>query len=165
MDIIFDCPNCNQELAVDSTGAGTDIECPSCGETITIPANAAKPPDSKELVLPSLTASPIASSAAAKVEKHLKVPVHSTPAEPLIAKANPPLGAKVAGEKQVRIRTIRRATCIEGGHDHFDEVVSKFLKEVGELDIISLHTVTYNYYDVATQKTLTDYGLLVVYRG
>ena len=29
MDIVFNCPNCDQELAVDSTGAGSNIECPS----------------------------------------------------------------------------------------------------------------------------------------
>jgi hypothetical protein len=44
-------------------------------------------------------------------------------------------------------------------------VVSKFLKEVGETDLIGIHTVGYNYYDVASQKTLTDYGLVIVYRG
>jgi ribosomal protein S27E len=41
MDIVFNCPNCEQELAVDQSGAGSQIECPSCGETITIhPARA-----------------------------------------------------------------------------------------------------------------------------
>jgi len=165
MDIIFDCPNCSQELAVDSSGAGTNIECPSCGDTITIPAGPQNPPDSRELVVPNLTASPITSSAAAKVEKHLKVPVRSTPAEPLIAKAKPPLGARVVGDKQVRIRTIRRAACIESGHDNFDDVVSKFLLEVGEPNLMTVHTVGYTYFDVATQKMLTDYGVLIVYRG
>ena len=38
MDVIFNCPKCEQELAVDSTGAGTEINCPACGETIVIPA-------------------------------------------------------------------------------------------------------------------------------
>ena len=37
MDVIFNCPKCEQELAVDSSGAGTEIECPSCGESIVIP--------------------------------------------------------------------------------------------------------------------------------
>jgi DNA-directed RNA polymerase subunit RPC12/RpoP len=165
MDIIFECPNCNQELAVDSSGAGTNIECPSCGDTITIPANPQNPPDSRELSVPNLTASPITSSAAAKVEKHLKVPVRTTPAEPLIAKAKPPLGARVVGDKQVRIRTIRRAACIESGHDNFDDMVSKFLLEIGEPNLMSVHTVGYTYFDVATQKMLTDYGVLIVYRG
>jgi DNA-directed RNA polymerase subunit RPC12/RpoP len=166
MDIIFDCPNCSQELAVDSAGAGTDIECPSCGETITIPAGPEKPPsDSKELAVPNLSASPIASSAAAKVEKHLRVPVRTSPAEPLIAKANPPLGARMVGDKQVRIRTIRRVSCIESGHDNFDDVVSKFLKEIGEPNLMSVHTIYYSFYDVATQKLVTDYGIMIVYRG
>lgn len=165
MDIIFDCPNCGQELAVDSSGAGSNIECPACGDTITIPAGPQNPPDSRELAVPNLTASPIASSAAAKVEKHLKVPVRSTPAEPLIAKAKPPLGARVVGDKQVRIHTIRRAACIESGHDNFDDVVSKFLLEVGEGNLMSIHPVGYTYFDVATQKMLTDYGAMIVYRG
>jgi DNA-directed RNA polymerase subunit RPC12/RpoP len=165
MDIIFDCPNCSQELAVDSSGAGSNIECPACGDTITIPSGPQKPPDSRELTVPNLTASPITSSAAAKVEKHLKVPVRSTPEEPLIAKAKPPLGARVVGDKQVRIRTIRRAACVESGHDNFDDVVSKFLLEIGEPNLMSVHPVGYTYFDVATQKMLTDYGLVVVYRG
>src|SRR5271154_1568531 len=79
MDIIFNCPNCEQELAVDSSGAGTDIECPSCHETITIPAQA--PASSSAIPTPSLAPSAINSSAAAKIERHLKVPVRDTPGE------------------------------------------------------------------------------------
>ena len=37
MDIIFNCQNCEQELEVDASGAGSEISCPSCSETITIP--------------------------------------------------------------------------------------------------------------------------------
>ncbi|HOW79905.1 MAG TPA: hypothetical protein PK406_10715, partial [Verrucomicrobiota bacterium] len=37
MDVIFNCPKCEQELAVDSAGAGTEIPCPSCGEPLVIP--------------------------------------------------------------------------------------------------------------------------------
>jgi len=32
MEIIFNCPHCDQELAVDSEGAGSEIKCPTCGE-------------------------------------------------------------------------------------------------------------------------------------
>ncbi|MEI9961874.1 MAG: hypothetical protein WDM76_12305 [Limisphaerales bacterium] len=167
MDIVFDCPNCEQELAVDSSGAGSQIECPSCGETITIPAESTKtatfaPADPT----PSLAASPIASSAAAKVEMHLKVPVRATPGEMLIKKSKPPLEAVARGAgKQVRIHTLRHATCIESGHDKFDEVVTKFLNDIGEANIIGIHTISYSYLDIGTQKLLNDYGLLVIYRG
>jgi internalin A len=39
MDIVFNCSNCDQELAVDQSGSGTQIDCPSCGEHITIPSS------------------------------------------------------------------------------------------------------------------------------
>jgi len=168
MDIIFDCPNCNQELAVDSSGAGTEIECPSCGETIAIPMESTKSAPangSEEAAGPSLAPSAIASSAAAKVEMHLKVPVSDKPGASLIKKVIVPLGKTPGGTKQIRIRTIRHASCIEFGHDKFDEKVSEFLNGVGEADVISVHVISYQYFDVGTQKILNDYGVLVVHRG
>jgi DNA-directed RNA polymerase subunit RPC12/RpoP len=168
MDIIFNCPNCEQELAVDSSGAGTDIECPSCHETITIPEPPTKfpPVPATAEPVPSLGASAIATSAAAKVEKHLKVPVRDTPGERLIVKAKPPLESVVRGAgKQLLSRTIRHAQCVESGHDNFDAVVSKFLNEVGESNIVGIHTVSYTHLDIGTQKLMNDYGVLVIYRG
>ena len=168
MDIVFDCPNCDQELAVDSSGAGTEIECPSCGELITIPTESTKTASglpAAELPTPGGIVSTINLSAAAKVEKHLKVPVHSKPGEPLIAKPKPTLGVKTSGEKSIRSRTIRHASCVESGHDYFDERVSEFMNEVGEANIVSVHTITYEHFDVGTQKVMTDYGMMIVYRG
>ena len=100
------------------------------------------------------------------MELHLKVPVHDKPAESLIGKAKPPLDVVQKGAgKRLRIRTIRRAACIENGHDLFDEKVSEFLHEVGESNIVSTHVVGYEQFDVGIQKIMTDYGLLVIYRG
>jgi ribosomal protein S27E len=170
MDIVFNCPNCDQELAVDQAGAGSQIECPSCGETITIPAASG----SGKVTTGSLPAagsppaapSSITSSAAAKIELHLKVPVHDKPVESLIGKAKPPLEVVQKGAgKRLRVRTIRRAACIENGHDLFDDKVSTFLYEVGETNIISTHVVSYEQFDVGVQKIMTDYGILVIYRG
>lgn len=167
MDIVFNCPNCDQELAVDSSGAGTEIECPSCRETITIPGEPTKfppVPDSAQ-PLPSLAASPIASSAAAKVERHLKVPVRDTPGERLIVKAKAPLDTGTHGTgKKLLCHTIRHAACVESGHDKFDEIVTKFLNEVGEANIVGIHTVSYSMLDIGTQKLLNDYGVMVIYR-
>jgi DNA-directed RNA polymerase subunit RPC12/RpoP/histone H3/H4 len=165
MDIIFDCPNCQQELAVDSTGAGTEIACPSCGETITIPRQSTKAaPEAAHST--GLPVNPIAASAAAKIEKHLKVPVRDKPSELLIKKANVPLEAVAKGaDKRIRVHTIRHATCVESGHDRFDEKATEFLNEVGEANLVSIHTVSYTFVDIASQKTLTDFGILIVYRG
>ena len=169
MDIVFDCPNCEQELAVDSSGAGSDIECPSCHETITIPAQskkAAPTPAAPEPPKVGVVPSAISTSAAAKVEMHLKVPVRDTPGERLIVKSKPPLDAIARGaDKMLRSRTIRHSQCVESGHDNFDGVVSKFLNEVGEANIIGVHPISYTYLDITTQKLLTDFGVMVIYRG
>lgn len=168
MDIIFNCPNCDQELAVDQSGAGTQIECPSCGEELTIPSSGKVTTGSLPPVPapPPSAAAPIAASAAAKVPLHLKVPVRDTPSEPLIGKPKPPLEVVQKGAgKKLRIHTIRRAQCIESGHDHFDERVSEFLQQVGETNLISIHTINYEHFDVGVQKIMTDYGVLILFRG
>jgi hypothetical protein len=165
MDIVFNCPNCEQELAVDSSGAGNTLECPTCHETITVPAGAANP-EPVAATTPSLAASPISTSAAAKVEMHLKVPVLDKPAAPLINKPKPPLEAVVRGAgKTIKSHVIKHSACIESGHDKFDEVVAKFLNEVGETNIIAMHTISYTFLDIGTQKILNDYGLMVIFRG
>jgi|SRR5882672_10999293 len=166
MDIVFNCPNCEQELAVDQSGAGTQIDCPSCGKSITIPSTGKVTTGSLPPVTPPLPApSAITSSAAAKVTLHLKVPVSDKPGASLIEKPRPPLEAAAKGEKKVRIHTIRRASCIENGHDFFDQKVSAFLAEVSEANLISVHTIGYEQFDVGIQKIMTDYGVLIVYRG
>jgi len=172
MDVIFNCPKCEQELAVDSSGAGTEINCPSCGEPIVIPSPetvVSRPGVEASVAAPRLGAqpvNPIASSAAAKVEMHLRVPDHKTPTERLIAKPLVPLEAAAKEtDKKVRVRTIKHTDCIEVGHDKFAEVVSNFLAKVGEPNIISITTLTYTHLDIGTQKLLTDFGVMVVYRG
>ena len=172
MDVIFDCPKCEQELAVDSSGVGTEINCPSCGASIVIPApesvvnrpGVAAPASVPRGEPPPVN--PIASSAAAKVEMHLRVPVRATPTESLIEKPLRPLEV-VAKEtdKKIRVKTIKHTDCIEVGHDKFDEVVSNFLGKVGEANVISITTLTYTHLDIGTQKLLTDFGVMVVYRG
>ena len=172
MDVIFNCPKCEQELAVESTGAGTEISCPSCGETIVIPT--------PELVVnrtgvegaggaPRVEVHPInaiASSAAAKIEMHLRVPDHKTPTESLIAKPLVPLEAAAkTTDKKIRVKTIRHTDCIEVGHDKFDEVVSGVLVKIGESNVISITTLTYTTLDIGTQKLMTDFGVMIIYRG
>ena len=87
---------------------------------------------------------PIASSAAAKVEMHLRVPVHNTPTESLIEKPLPPLEvAAKETDKKIRVKTIKHTDCIEVGHDKFDEVVSNFLGKIGESNVINITPLNY----------------------
>lgn len=173
MDVIFNCPHCEQELEVDSSGAGTQIECPSCEEKITIPSPGdegtrtsggvdlgAPPPEDGH------AHNPIAESAAAKVELHLKVPEHTGPAELLIEKPPPPLEvAAKESDKTIRVKTIRHTDCIEVGHDLFDQKVTEFLAKVGEQNIINVNLFNYTNLDIGTQKLMTEYGVFVMYRG
>ncbi|MFN3408928.1 MAG: hypothetical protein ACK45B_08050 [Limisphaerales bacterium] len=171
MDIIFNCPKCEQELAVDATAAGSEIECPACNETITIPA--AGSPGTRASSTDSLPTAgevhpvnPIASSAAAKVEMHLKVPVRNQPTERLIEKPNKPLEvAAKESDRKLKVKTIRRIDCVEVGHDHFDEQVTKFIQKVGEQHIVNMIPVNYSTLDIGTQKLLNDFGVMIVYRG
>jgi DNA-directed RNA polymerase subunit RPC12/RpoP len=173
MDVIFNCPKCEQELAVDSSGAGTEIDCPACGESIVIPEPAivaggggipTLPPDSGGR-FEAHPVNPISSSAAAKVEMHLRVPSNKA-AESLIAKPLPPMEVAAKDtDKKIRVKTIKHTDCIEVGHDRFDEIVSTFLGKIGEANIMSITPLTYTSLDIGTQKLMTEFGVLIVYKG
>jgi DNA-directed RNA polymerase subunit RPC12/RpoP len=175
MDVIFNCPKCGQELEVDSSGAGEEITCPACNQKILIPitAGGAQPAPAEgagEAAPASGWGGPakntIAQSAAAKIEKHLKVPTHDKPQEGLIAKAAVPLEvAAKESDRQLRVKSIRHIDCVEVGHDKFDEIVGKFLAKVGEHNLISVTPLAYSHLDIASQKQLTDYGVFIVYKG
>lgn len=172
MDLIFNCPKCDQELAVDAAGAGSEIECPACNETITIPAAGAPgtrtgpPTDSLPTGGGVHPVNAIASSAAAKVEMHLKVPVRTTPTESLIEKSLKPLEvAARESDRKLKVKTIRRVDCVEVGHDHFDEAVTSFIQRIGEAQIVEFIPVNYSYLDIGTQKLLADFGVMIVYKG
>jgi len=172
MDVIFNCPKCDQELAVDSSGAGTEIECPSCGEPIVIPSSGppARLGNAEHAAAAPRGAQPVnamASSAAAKVEMHLKVPVHKTPTASLIEKPLAPLdvAATKDTDKKIRVKTIKHTDCIEVGHDKFDEFVTNFLAKIGESNIVNNTTLSYTHLDIGSQKLMTDFGVMIVYRG
>lgn len=137
--------------------AGSEIECPSCGAMIAIPeANPA-----------NIRVKPMASSAAAKQEYHFTVPAHDAPAEALIKKAARPLeaAARADEDKKLRIRSIRRTDCVEVGRDRFDEIVSEFLQSIGETNLVSITPLTYTHLDLGTRQLMTDFGVMVIYKG
>jgi DNA-directed RNA polymerase subunit RPC12/RpoP len=157
MDVMFVCPSCKQQLEAEANMAGSTISCPSCHAPIIIPA-----PDAAN----TRAANPTNASAGAKEEKHFAVPVSEGPTTSLIQKPPPPLeAAKNAGDKTMRIKCIRRTECVEVGKDHFDEVVSRFLNEAGEQNIISINTINYTHVDMGTRQVLTDYGVMIVFKG
>jgi DNA-directed RNA polymerase subunit RPC12/RpoP len=156
MDMVFSCPSCKQQLEADASMSGNEITCPSCQGSIVIPeANAV-----------NIRVNAIATSAAAKEEYHFKVPVHEGPAQPLIQKPNRPLEvAAKEGDRQMRVKTIRRTDCVEVGRDLFDDSVSEFLNKVGEAHIVSITPITYTHLDLGTRQLMTDFGVMIIYKG
>jgi len=164
MDIIFKCPHCDQELEVDASGAGSKIECPACSQTITVPtAEEAAAVEEEE----SDEAAASASAPPAPEPKHFVVPVHSTNAEePLISKAMRPLEVAAKDtDRKLRIKTIRHPECVEVGKDRFDEKVSAFLEKIGQENIVSINTINFSSIDVSSHQAVTDFGVVIVYKG
>ena len=163
MDIVFTCEKCNQELSVDESAAGMEIECPSCGQRLNVPGS---PPPLAPAASGALN--PMASSAAARAEQpHFKVPNYDkAPPTAAIEKALIPLeaAAKIT-DKQIRVRTLRHSDHVEVGKDLFDDHVSIILQKIGEPNIISISPIAYTHLDLATRQWITDYGVIVVYRG
>jgi len=157
MEMVFSCPSCKQQLEADSSMSGTQIQCPSCAAPITIPD--ANPSTVK-------VGNPISSSAAAKEEHHFHVPLHDGPSEVLIEKPRRPLDvAAREGDRKIRVKTIRRTDCVEVGRDRFDDIVSEFLQNVGETNIISVTPIVYTHLDLGSRQLMTDFGVMLVYKG
>lgn len=151
MDIMFVCPNCKQQLEAEAALAGSSINCPTCSVSLVVP----------EVDPANLSIRP----AAKKEEKHFAVPVHEGPTQALIEKPRPPLEAAKDGDKRMRVKCIKRTECVEVGKDHFDDVVSDFLGKVGESNVVSINTINYTHVDMGSRMVLTDYGVMIVYKG
>jgi DNA-directed RNA polymerase subunit RPC12/RpoP len=158
MDIVFKCSNCDQELSVEDSAAGAEIECPSCNTRIMVPA---APPRQENI-------NPMATSAAARAEQpHFKVPTYEK--APVAAEIEKPLAPLEAAakhtDKLIRVKTLRHTDHVEVGKDLFDDHVSQILQKIGETNIISITPISYTHMDMATRAWITDYGVMVVYRG
>jgi hypothetical protein len=154
MDIVFKCPHCHQELSVDETGVGAQIDCPSCGQPITVPHNEA-------------VVNPFSLSAGAREEKHFKVPTYEK--APVVATIEKPLTplevAAKETDKKLRVKTLRHSDHVEVGKDVFDDQVSIFLQRIGEPNVVSITPIVYTHMELSSRQWITDYGVMVVYRG
>lgn len=168
MEIIFNCKECDQELSVDAEAAGSEFNCPTCGAQLVVPqADATEVPDGEApppRPLGGAVVNAIKTSAAAKEEHHFKVPMRDVPAESLIVKPKPPLEVAAKEAFKIKVKTIRHSDCVEVGHDKFDEIVTRFLNQIGETNLVSMQPITYQYIEIGSQKVVTDFGIMIVYK-
>ena len=167
MEIIFNCTECDQELSVDSEAAGQEFDCPNCGTHLVVPA-ADNAPTTEAAPAPRAPSAggmnAIKSSASAKEEHHFKVPMRDAPAESLIVKPKAPLEVAAKEAFKIKVKTIRHSDCVEVGHDKFDEIATKFLNQIGDGNIVSMNPITYQYVEIGSQKVVTDFGIMIVYK-
>ena len=158
MDIVFNCPECRQELEVDESGAGSQIDCPECGASITIP-------EPSPVNIRAVPAGPANPGAAQAREKHLTVPVGKK-APVLIERPKATLETQAKGlDKKLKVKTFRRSDYATEPNNAFDKAVSDFLGGLDDHSIHSLVPVQHSHVDAATGQVLNDYGVMVIYRS
>jgi endogenous inhibitor of DNA gyrase (YacG/DUF329 family) len=161
MDITFNCPHCGLSLEVDQDAAGQQFDCPTCQKTVTVPSAPAQPAKPAPAVATATQA-----AGAVREEKRMAVPASQKSIGSLIQKPNKSLEVVAKESKPgIRVKTIRHSDCKDGGKDRFDDVVSEFLNKIGDQAIVSVTPINHSYLDTATQKILTDFGVMVIYRG
>lgn len=151
----FNCPFCNLELSIDESGIGQEIECPGCKEVLIIPT-------------------PSGSNAAAEAEEEglPSIPQGSFPEAKIIKNVSTSLNIAAKTVKKLRMKTFRHHEHVKDGKDTFDEVVSNFLAQHHEDDIIALSGIQYTHQlkqkDAEGKETtapVTEYGVLVEYKA
>lgn len=163
MDLNFHCPGCNQELSVDESMVGTQVGCPSCGEVITVPEAAPAP----EAVAEEVEEAPAAAPAPAPVRRDRQVSLPTRPVVARIEKPNAPLSITAAREsaKKLKFKTYRHADYVKDGKDRFDEVLTQLVEFAGQEGIVAMHPIHYTLPGKDGGSPMTDYGVIVVYKG
>jgi predicted RNA-binding Zn-ribbon protein involved in translation (DUF1610 family) len=72
-DIVFDCPNCGKNLAIDARGAGMDITCPDCQNTIQVPQASEEATDATAALTSQLEAAQAKIAALEKTQTELQM--------------------------------------------------------------------------------------------
>lgn len=55
-DILFDCPHCGKNMAIEAAGAGLMVPCASCGKSVQVPIPDAATPESPVAAAPRAAA-------------------------------------------------------------------------------------------------------------
>lgn len=163
MNIVFNCSHCQQELEIDDTWAGEIIDCPSCAKKVAIPGAVGSPVPVEESTPPlPPPAAPVVSAAPVEADFIFK-PKGSTSNEiqkPFIRS----LEVMAKGDKKLTIKTVRREDCRKDGNDRFDEVVSEFLQQLPDGDLVSISPIHYSYPGKEPGHIFEDYGVVIVFK-
>jgi hypothetical protein len=116
------------------------------------PAPAAPAPAAAIPPSPPATSAPSAEGALSKgTQADIVVGFHGSKGDTLEREA--------AMVQRMIVKTILHGDCVKDGKDDFDEMVSKFLSELDEDSLVSVHPV-----QSPDEKKGTDFGVLIIYK-
>ena len=116
------------------------------------PAPAAPAPTAAIPPSPPATSAPPAEGALSKgTQADIVVGFHGSKGDTLEREA--------AMVQRMIVKTILHGDCVKDGKDDFDEMVSKFLSELDEDSLVSVHPV-----QSTDEKKGTDFGVLIIYK-
>jgi len=116
------------------------------------PAPAAPAPTAAIPPSPPATSAPSAEGALSKgTQADIVVGFHGSKGDTLEREA--------AMVQRMIVKTILHGDCVKDGKDDFDEMVSKFLSELDEDSLVSVHPV-----QSTDEKKGTDFGVLIIYK-
>ncbi len=143
---------------------GTQVGCPSCGEVITVPELAAAT-EAAAAQVEQAPAAPAPAPAPGRRDRPVSMPLRSVVAR--IEKPNAPLdiAAARASAKKLKFKTYRHADYVKDGQDRFDEVLTQLVEFAGQEGIVAMHPIHYTLPGKDGGPPMTDYGVIVVYKG
>ncbi len=169
MNIVFNCSHCQQELEIDDTCAGEIIECPSCTKTVVVPGAVGSPVPVEDPEIPAPSPAPfaapaIAAAPAAPVEADFIFKPKSTASNEIQKPFTRSLEVMAKGDKKIMLKTVRREDCRKDGNDRFDEIVSEFLQQLPDGDLVSISPIHYSYPGKEPGHIFEDYGVVIVFK-
>lgn len=172
MNIVINCPHCDQEMIIDESGVGETVNCPSCSQEFVIPQG--RPEEEVRLEREATQAKANAASAhaekneAPKKEESKKEDKKPMPSKEELAALLPGAqrgraDAKAAEDAPgIKVKSIQHHLCIDMGKDTFDAQVAKLLNSIPREDIINVSPLSYSYKD-SGGDIIADYGVIVIY--
>lgn len=165
MNVVINCPHCNQEMIIDEAGVGETVDCPACSKEFVIPEGRPEAEVQKERAAAQAQAAPKEEPKKEEPKKDEKKPMPSK--EELAALLPGAQRAKGAGEVPadaagIKVKTIQHHLCIDMGKDLFDAQVAKVLNTIPREDIVSVSPLSYSYRN-SGGDIIADYGVMIIY--
>ena len=158
MNIVINCPHCNQEMVIDDSGVGQSVPCPTCSKDFVIPQGRPEEEVKKEREAAAATPKP-------EEKKEDKKPQMSKEELAALLPGAKKGGAKTEKKEDApgfKVKTLQHHLCIDMGNDLFPKMAEDILNKIKREDLITCTPINYSYKN-SGGDLIQDYGLVIVY--